>query len=213
MAKQKYYTVWRGRSPGVYATWSECEKQVKGFQGARFKSFPSKDSAEKAFREGPPKDPFTTPKERAKAATSTTTATSSYIEDSISVDAACSGNPGVMEYQGVETKTGKQIFHVGPIEQGTNNIGEFLAIVHALALLHKKNDAQTVIYSDSKIAISWVKKKKCNTTLKETEVTRPLLQLIRRAEKWLETHAYQNPILKWETKAWGEVKADFGRKS
>ena len=41
MAKAKVYAVLRGRNPGVYNTWAECEKQVKGFQGAVFKSFPT----------------------------------------------------------------------------------------------------------------------------------------------------------------------------
>lgn len=43
-----------------------------------------------------------------------------------------------MEYRGVDTKTRKQIFIQGPFEEGTNNIGEFLAIVHGLALLKKR---------------------------------------------------------------------------
>ena len=44
------------------------------------------------------------------------------------VDAACSGNPGPMEYRGIDLATGAEIFHFGPVH-GTNNIGEFLAIV------------------------------------------------------------------------------------
>ena len=60
------------------------------------------------------------------------------------VDAGCSGNPGPMEYRGVDMRTGKQIFHFGPI-QGTNNIGEFLAIVHALALMEQRA-SQTILY-------------------------------------------------------------------
>ena len=53
------------------------------------------------------------------------------------VDAACSGNPGPMEYQAIDLATGAQVFHFGPMH-GTNNIGEFLAIVHALALLDRQ---------------------------------------------------------------------------
>ena len=51
-----------------------------------------------------------------------------YLVDSLAVDAACAGNPGPMEYRGVLVRTGQEIFHVGPMEGGTNNIGEFLAI-------------------------------------------------------------------------------------
>ena len=60
------------------------------------------------------------------------------------VDAACSGNPGPMEYQCIDLATGAQVFHFGPIH-GTNNIGEFLAIVHALALMEKQGIKDKVI--------------------------------------------------------------------
>ena len=130
--------------------------------------------------------------------------------DAIAVDAACSGNPGPMEYRGVYLKTGEEIFHFGPIK-GTNNIGEFLAIVHALALLQQKGIEMTV-YSDSKTAQCWVRQKRVKTTLKRTQETEKLFQLIERAENWLRTHSYATPILKWETEKWGEVPADFGRK-
>lgn len=130
--------------------------------------------------------------------------------NAIAVDAACSGNPGPMEYRGVYLRTGQEIFHFGPV-QGTNNIGEFLAIVHALALLKKKGLSMT-IYSDSMTAHTWVKKCKCKTTLVRNEKTEPLYQLIARAEAWLRNNTYSNAILKWQTEKWGEVPADFGRK-
>ena len=127
------------------------------------------------------------------------------------VDAACSGNPGPMEYQCVDLQTGAQIFHFGQV-QGTNNIGEFLAIVHALALMEKQGIKDKVIYSDSYNAILWVKKKKCKTTLTRNSATEQLYQIIARAEQWLMTHNVTTPIIKWETKQWGEIPADFGRK-
>ena len=127
------------------------------------------------------------------------------------VDAACSGNPGPMEYQAIDLATGAQVFHFGPLH-GTNNIGEFLAIVHALALLDKQGITGKTIYSDSHNAILWVQKKQCKTKLARTPQTEQLYQIIARAEAWLRTHPIQNPIVKWETKKWGEVPADFGRK-
>ena len=127
------------------------------------------------------------------------------------VDAACSGNPGPMEYQCIDLQTGAQVFHFGPV-QGTNNIGEFLAIVHALALMEKQGIRDKVIYSDSYNAILWVKKKKCKTTLTRNSATEQLYQIIARAEQWLMTHNVTTPIIKWETKQWGEIPADFGRK-
>ena len=127
------------------------------------------------------------------------------------VDAACSGNPGQMEYQAVDLATGAQVFHFGPTF-GTNNIGEFLAIVHALALMEQRGIHDKVIYSDSYNAILWVTKKRCKTTLERTPQTERLYQIIARAENWLRTHPIQTPIIKWETKQWGEIPADFGRK-
>ena len=131
--------------------------------------------------------------------------------DAWAVDAGCSGNPGPMEYQCVDLQTGAQVFHFGPVK-GTNNIGEFLAIVHALALCWKQGLFNKTIYSDSYNAILWVKKRKCKTKLERTPETEPLYQIIARAEAWLATHNYSNPIIKWETSAWGEIPADFGRK-
>ncbi|MEM6724723.1 MAG: RNase H family protein, partial [Bacteroidota bacterium] len=133
------------------------------------------------------------------------------IKHSLSVDAACSGNPGLMEYRGVDTKTGEEIFRMGPFQHGTNNVGEFLALVHGLALL-KKQGLSMPIYSDSKIAMGWVAKKKCKTKLDRITVNEKLFQLIERAENWLKANTYNTTILKWDTKNWGEIPADFGRK-
>lgn len=127
------------------------------------------------------------------------------------VDAACSGNPGPMEYQAIDLATGQQIFHFGPMH-GTNNIGEFLAIIHALALMEKQHITDKVIYSDSYNAILWVNKRQCKTKLERTEDTQPLYDIIARAEQWLRTHRIDIPIVHWQTKLWGEIPADFGRK-
>ena len=129
----------------------------------------------------------------------------------IFTDGACSGNPGPMEYQCIDLATGAQVFHFGPLH-GTNNIGEFLAIVHALALLDKMGNTTKTIYSDSYNAMLWVSKRQCKTKLERTPQTEQLYQIVARAERWLQTHRYQNPIIKWDTKSWGEVPADFGRK-
>lgn len=127
------------------------------------------------------------------------------------VDAACSGNPGPMEYQCIDLATGAQVFHYGPVH-GTNNIGEFLAIVHALALMEKQGIKDKVIYSDSVNAMLWVQKKHCKTKLERNEQTAELYNIIARAETWLRGHHINIPILKWETSKWGEIPADFGRK-
>ena len=194
----KFYVVWKGHQPGIYESWPDCKLQVEGFKDARYKSFPTKGEAIKAFREG-------------GAAKKRNISRSEIIVPSISVDAACSGNPGLMEYQGVDTATKDLFFHKGPFLLGTNNIGEFLALVHALALL-KKEHSKIPIYSDSRIAIGWVQKKKAKSKLPRNEQTEQLWQLIDRAEAWLQSNSYPNRIIKWETESWGEIPADFGRK-
>lgn len=133
------------------------------------------------------------------------------IADAWAVDAACSGNPGPMEYKAVDLQTGYQVFYFGPI-YGTNNIGEFLAIVHAISLAWQRGLYTKTIYSDSYNAILWVKNKKCKTKLERSPQTDYLFKLIARAEYWLQTHEWRNPLLKWDTKEWGEIPADFGRK-
>ena len=203
--KEKFYVVWVGLIPGIYHHWSECKIQIDGVEQAKYKSFESYEEAEKAFSS----DWKTYYKKQtsAKNNPSVTRPTGNFI----AVDAACSGNPGLMEYRGVYLPTGQELFHQGPHKQGTNNIGEFLAIVHALALQVTKN-THLPIYSDSMNALSWVKKKKCGTKLVQTPINDPVFDLIERAEKWLHSHTWDIPLYKWDTKAWGEVPADFGRK-
>ncbi len=207
MAKQKFYVVWEGVTPGVYTSWTDCQLQIKGYEGAKYKSFDTREEAERAISSSP----YAYIGKNAKKKTQTpTTYPSSVLDNSLSVDAACSGNPGPMEYRGVHVASQQEIFRFGPMK-GTNNIGEFLAIVHGLALLKQKK-FDMPIYSDSMIAISWVRQKKCKTKLPRTAETEELFLLIERAEKWLKSNTYSTRILKWETKEWGEIPADFGRK-
>jgi len=131
--------------------------------------------------------------------------------DSISVDVGTRGNPGPVEYKGVDTKTGEVLFSVGPIRKGTNNLGEFLAIVHALSYSQKLGSGKT-IYSDSVNAMKWVREKKVSTTLPRDSTTMDIWKLVDDAVRWLQTNRYENRILKWQTKLWGEIKADYGRK-
>lgn len=208
-AKQKYYVVWQGYKPGIYSSWPACQAQIDGFPGARYKSFESKAEAEAAFSKGPSQSSgksASSPRKASGAPPSRAT----IIWDSIAVDAACSGNPGIMEYQGVKTQGGEQLFHQ-KFDLGTNNIGEFLAIVHGLAML-KKEGRTIPIYSDSATALKWVRDKKARTKLEHTPKTAYLYEVIERAEAWLKKNTYTNQLLKWETSAWGEIPADFGRK-
>ncbi len=206
--KQKYYVVWKGVEPGIYDSWTDCQLRIKGYDGALYKSFSSKKEAEDAFS-GSPFDYIGKGLNIKKNPDKNNPPP--YIPESLAVDAACSGNPGKMEYRGVYIETGQQVFHVGPMAQGTNNIGEFLALVHGLALF-SKNGCTMPIYSDSRNAIRWVQQKKCKTKLERTQANAPIFNLIERAEKWLRENSYTTKILKWETAEWGEIPADFGRK-
>jgi ribonuclease HI len=206
--KTKFYVVWNGRQKGIFASWEDCKKQVDGFEGAKYKSYESEIEATKAFAANAPNF-FATKKTSSGVKIEKNT---KIITPSICVDAACSGNPGKMEYQGVDTRTGEHLFHQGPFPDATNNVGEFLALVHGLAYLQKHNLADMPIYSDSRNAILWIKNKECRTKLEQTKRNGPVFDLIRRGEQWLKNNKYQNPILKWETEDWGEIPADFGRK-
>ncbi len=204
MAKSnpKFYVVWEGKTKGVFDNWEACKDAVTGYLGAKYKSFSSKKEADDAFKKGV----------AALSKTPPVSSKSDIVANSICVDAACSGNPGIMEYRGVLTFSKKEIFRKGPFPDGTNNIGEFLAIVHALAFLNQQQKFDTVIYTDSKTAISWVKTKTPKTTLEPTPRNKNLFELLERAVIWLHQNPVKNPIVKWDTEVLGEIPADFGRK-
>jgi ribonuclease HI len=205
--KQKYYVVWKGHKPGIYTSWAECEKQVKGFAAAQYKSFASFREAESAYR-----SEYQVFKGKPASQGKWREASIKPLLPSICVDAACSGAPGKLEYRGVFTESEEEIFRVGPFPDGTNNVGEFLAIVHALTWL-AKHEKQMPIYSDSENGISWIYTGECKTKLKHTGKNAPLFVLIHSAENWLaENELRDDAVLKWDTELWGEIPADFGRK-
>lgn len=208
MAKKRFYVVWNGVQPGIYSTWEECQVQIKGIKQALYKAFDSLAEAERAYASSPKQYIGQGEKTEDKKAPAALPA--SVIKNALAVDAACSGNPGMMEYRGVYIATGEEIFHFGPMF-GTNNIGEFLAIVHGLALLKQKG-IDLPVYSDSYNALLWVKGKKCKTKLPRDNKSEELYGYIERAEKWLNENSYSTRLMKWETDKWGEIPADFGRK-
>ena len=220
MAKTKanFYVVWQGRETGVFESWAACEQQVKGV-AAKYKGFATRAEAEKALAEGA--DKYITSRSTAnkqehnaislKDLPPTEMQQHGVTLPALAVDAACSGNPGKMEFRGVIADTGTEVFHRGPYIGGTNNIGEFLAIVLGLAYL-KKHNLPWVLYSDSKTAIAWIKQKKCKTQLEWNANNQDLFLAVRAAEKWLADNTWTTTIYKWETEKWGEIPADFGRK-
>ena len=218
--KQKYYVVWQGNTPGIYDNWADCQKQVTGVSAAQYKSFDTLEAARYAYQrpydeiKGTHTTPAAQPPMVGIDENGMTVVRPGDVPgpelNSIAVDAACSGNPGAMEYQGVYVATRQQLFHfITPL--GTNNIGEFLAIVHGLAYL-KQHHMKQILYSDSKIAINWIRHKECRTKLPLTPDTAALWNVIRRAEAWLQNNTYTTEIRKWDTDHWGEIPADFNRK-
>ncbi len=208
--KKKYYVVWQGHKEGIYDSWKSCKEAIFNYPQAQYKSFETKESAIKAF-DGVYADYVGKKVTKPKLSKTELDNIGQPNLYSIAVDAASSGNPGKMEYRGVDTQTQKQLFHQGPFLQGTNNIGEFLALVHGLAFL-KQHNSDRLLYTDSRIAMGWVKQKRCKTKLSPNPKNEKVMKLIIRAENWLKTNTYQTQIVKWETKAWGEIPADFGRK-
>jgi ribonuclease HI len=218
MAKRKFYVVWVGLEPGIYEDWSDCYEQINGFPGARYKAYDSQTAATIAFR-GDPDDQASIIEaiaqhnaEQAKATKASLFDIPEINTNAIAVDGACAGNPGLMEYRGVEVATGNELFHVGPLPDGTNNVAEYLALVHALAYLYAKGDNETPIYSDSRTARGWIRAHGHRSKLERTPNNAKIFELLQRADNWIRTHQTQNPILRWDTDNWGEIPADFGRK-
>lgn len=214
MAQRKFYVVWEGLQPGIYDSWEECKAQVEGYKGAKYRAYDSCEAATAAFRKKMDVEEmqfytFLTQKREIRPNYS------AYPEiklNAIAVDAACNKNPGGMvEYQGVVVGTGERLFHVGPLPGGTNNIGEYIGIVHALAYLAQRGDATTPVYTDSQTALSWVRHRHNRSTV-QLPPDSELKRLLDRADMWIATHTWLNPIYKWETAIWGEIPADFGRK-
>lgn len=226
MAGRRYYVVWRGRHPGVYDDWEDALEQIDGFDGAFFKSFDNATAAAAAYRRdhraeerrelGALLAGSQTHGDR-KGTPEPMAGQPDYMAipeidlDAWAVDASCQGNPGRMEYQGVELMTGRVLFRIGPFDDATNNIGEFLAIVHALSLMERQGKWHT-IYSDSVSGMAWVRNRRIKTQLQPTDRNRQVFQLMARAQAWLNSHSYPSRILKWQTEQWGEIPADFGRK-
>ena len=206
-ARNKFYVVWCGKIPGIYGSWEECRRQVEGHKGAKYKAFETEDLAVEAFHSAyynyiirKQKTPVPNPHAEPP------------VQEALSVDAACNGSPGEMEYRGVYVKTGQEIFRKGVYQDSTNNTGEFLALVHGLALL-KQKQLDMPLYTDSVTAQAWVRGGKCKTKLKQTAKNKDTFELIARAEKWLaDNQPLTTTILKWDTENWGEIPADFGRK-
>ena len=208
----KYYVVWEGRAPGIYDSWDECRDQVEGYPNAKYKGYSNLAAATEAFRGNPAEQMEFARALKKHISAPDYSAFPDIRTDAVAVDGACAGNPGPMEYRCVRVADGVEIFRIGPLEGGTNNIGEYLAIIHAASLLARRGLTQVPIYSDSRTALSWIRKGHSNTTITPDGSNTQVVELLARADAWLASHRIANPLLKWDTDRWGEIPADFGRK-
>lgn len=211
--RRKFYVVWAGWAPGVYDTWEECQAQVKNYPGAKYRAYATQEEAVAAYR-GDPREQSQLLKVIAahRPQIINYDAFPEIRVDAIAVDGACAGNPGPMEYRGVRVGTGEQVFHLGPLDGGTNNIGEYLALVHALSLLARNGDGVTPVYSDSRTGMAWLRQRHSKTQLARTAANARVFELLERADRWVAANSWTNPVIKWDTERWGEIPADFGRK-
>lgn len=218
--KKKYYVVFKGRNPGVYDDWNDALEQVDNFEGASFKSFTSAQEAAESYRKATLRNDRSDLGRMLAGASAVPLPAAGKPDymtnpevdlDAWAVDASCLGNPGKMEYQGVELMTGRTLFRVGPFDDATNNIGEFLAIVHAMALMQKQGSFHN-IYSDSVSGMAWVRNKRVKTQLAQTPRNAKVFELMARAIVWLNSNRFPGKVMKWQTDRWGEIPADFGRK-
>ena len=109
MAKQKFYVVWKGVNPGIYSSWTDCQLQIQGYKGAIYKSFDSQEEAEHAF--ATPAYQYMNRHRASNSEKAEAQLPENFNLKCLAVDAACSGNPGPMEYRGVYLLTGQEIFH------------------------------------------------------------------------------------------------------
>ena len=148
MPPKKFYAVWAGHKPGIYTTWAEAEKQVKGYPKAGFKSFPTLALAKEAFANGTKTAKEPTQQHESLGSSNSTNGTSTSDVD-IFCDGACNPNPG-------KSGTGIAIYKKQQLDQlwyglhnpsGTNNTAELLGLYHSLMF------AKTVVETGQSVAV------------------------------------------------------------
>ena len=208
----KYYVVRKGKKTWIFTSWNEVQPLVSGFPDAKFKSFDSREDAERWFASSREKFYGQPSLSLWQKWLENKSLVVPFEVNALAVDASSLGNPGILERRGVHVATGKEVFR-HKVERWTNNVGEFLALVEGITIMQDSSLVEKfqVLYSDSKIAMSWVQEGKCKSTLRVQEPDLPVWKLVAEAEQQL-LMLKPIPILKWETSEWGEISADFGRK-
>ncbi len=201
-SSRRYYVVWRGRRPGVYDSWEACAEQVQGYPNALYRAYPSRALAEKAFRMGP----------EAAWLPTWALAEPGPERPSLAVDASASRPRGPVAYRGVLLQPRGKVQPVfeGRLGEATVPLGEFLALVRALQWLDA-HEQRMPVYTDSTTALGWFHRGGPSPTALE-RTPEDARRSLEEALRWLQQHPGPWDVRLWETAAWGENPADFGRK-
>ena len=202
MAK-KYYVIWQGRETGIFTDWDTCKKHIDKFNGARYKSYKTREEAESAFAgssSAAMKKSKSAPKKHSGKGPKTYSAeevASHKAQTKIFTDGGCEPNPG-------KAGSGVAVYRDNNISElwfglfnpkGTNNTAELNALYHALMMAEKEIQAkQTVaIFCDSKYsiqcvtqwAVNWEKKGwvKQGGEIKNLDLIKPMFALWTKLKK------------------------------
>lgn len=203
MNLQKYYTVWAGLTTGVFSSWKQCQRQILGFKGARFKSFQTLTEAKAALNR---RYQDRGNNERLPIQTIFQIDDTRPITNSITVNGTCNIATGEVEIQAVHTGSKHLVFWKGPYHDGTGDMAEFIAIVETLKYL-KSRKLSMPIYSESSTAIKWITNREATTKLPRRASNRELYDFFDSCLAWLDDYTYYNRILKWNTKEWSRSPA------
>jgi len=157
MAKtKKYYAVFQGHNPGIYTSWDKVSEQVKGFKGAKYKSFSSREEAILWLR-----DCVIAASEPVSESLITlikTVGVAEAKEDRIIIhtDGGASPNPGKGGYGIVLQKGNYRKELSAGYQLTTNNRMELMACIVALQAL--KEPSEVSLYTDSKYVVDSITK-------------------------------------------------------
>ena len=162
---QNYYVVWSGREPGVFSDWATAQRSVKGYAGARYKSFATRGEAEQAFRAGAAANTPSKPSSKQRPHTSARERRAAHIAHRFDVtiycDGACEPNPGNAGSGIVVYRAGKlaELWYGLYDPMGTNNTAELNALYHALRMAEAELEAGNgvEVCSDSAYSINCIR--------------------------------------------------------
>lgn len=184
---KKFYAVVNGRRPGIYGTWfgaEGAEAQVNGFPNAVYKGFPSRNEAERWYRQrtaagvAPQGESLAAAEDQPIAVhpTQIVADPASYAQDQVSrddptspdaqvleasqvviyTDGGCLGNPGRGGYGAVLLAGAQRKELSGGYAYTTNNRMELMACIVALQAL--KQPARVALFSDSSYVVNGISK-------------------------------------------------------